>query len=167
MLRSRAGFLLGAPLVAALTLPSTAQAEDLLSPISLGAWVNRDVQASTLGFGMGPHEDGVDLLFFGRAVVGPTLRAGMGGVSGGFAFVEREHVHFGVRAGVSVGGGRIRDAKAGLLANVEPGLLVRFVSEKIGVIHLDAAWVQPLYIPKGGVKGAAMLSIGWSPFYDR
>ena len=41
-----------------LVLPATARAdEDVLMPISLGAIGNRDFQASTVGFGMGPHDE--------------------------------------------------------------------------------------------------------------
>jgi len=136
-------------------------------PISLGAVGNRDFRAATVGFGIGPYEDRLHFLFRGRAMVGPLLSAGVGGVSGGYAFVEREHVHFGIDLGISAGSGRYRGHKAGLLAAAEPSLFLRFVSEKIGAIHFDAGWYQPVYIPHDGVGGAAMLSIAWSPFYDR
>ncbi|MCA9711255.1 MAG: hypothetical protein KDK70_35785 [Myxococcales bacterium] len=158
---------MGTAVAAVLALPSIASADEMLSPISLGAVANRDFQAATVGFGMGPYDDKLHLLFFGRAAVGPTLNAGMGGVSGGYAFVERDHFHFGVDLGVSVGGGRYRGAGAGVLAAAEPGLFMRFLSEKIGAIHVNAGWYQPVYVRHDGVGGAAMLSLAWSPFYDR
>jgi len=74
-------------------------------------------------------------------------------LKGGFAFVEREHVHFGVEFGVSAGGGRLDRHSAGLLAAVEPGLFVRLVSEKIGAVHIDAGWY--------GVVPAAVDQAGW------
>jgi hypothetical protein len=158
-----------AALAAVLALPCSAFAgsEEVLMPISLGAVGNREFQAATVGFGIGPYEDKLHFLFHGRAMAGPSLSAGMGGVKGGYAFVEREHVHFGIDLGISVGGGRYRGRGAGLLAAAEPSLFLRLVSEKIGAVHFDAGWYQPVYIPDGGVGGAAMLSIAWSPFFDR
>lgn len=100
-------------------------------------------------------------------MVSPRLSAGMGGVKGGYAFVEKPHVHFGLEFGVSAGGGRLDRRSAGLLAAVEPGLFVRLVAEKIGAIHIDAGWYQPLLIKPDGIRGAAMLTLGWSPFYRR
>jgi hypothetical protein len=152
-----------------IALPASARAggKEVLMPISLGAVGNRDFQASTIGFGIGPYEDKLHFLFHGRAMAGPLLSAGMGGVRGGYAFVEREHVHFGIDLGVSAGSGRYRRRGADLLAAAEAGLFLRFVSEKIGAIHFDAGWYQPVYIREGGVRGAAMLSLAWSPFYGR
>lgn len=136
-------------------------------PISLGAVGNRDFVASTVGFGVGPYEDRLHFLFKGRAMVGPTLSAGMGGVSGGYDFLERDHVHFGVDLGISVGGGRSRGASTGLLAAAEPSLFLRLISEKIGAVHFDLGWYQPVYVRDHGVGGAAMVSIAWSPFFGR
>lgn len=136
-------------------------------PISLGAVANRDFVASTVGFGIGPYEDRLHFLFRGRAMAGPTLSAGMGGVSGGYAFVEREHVHFGVELGISAGGGRYQGRSAGLLAAAEPSLFLRLVSEKIGAVHLDLGWYQPIHIRHHGVGGAPMIAIAWSPFFGR
>lgn len=147
--------------------PAAAGGSEALTPISLGAAGNRDFQAATVGFGIGPYEDQLHFLFHGRAMVGPQLSAGMGGAKGGYAFVEREHVHFGVDLGVSVGGGRYRGRRAGVLAAAEPSLFLRLVSEKIGAVHFDLGWYQPVYVPAGGVGGAAMLSIAWSPFFNR
>jgi hypothetical protein len=144
-----------------------AAGKEVLMPISLGAAGNRDFQAATVGFGIGPYEDQLHFLFHARAMVGPTLTAGMGGVRGGYAFVAREHVHFGVDLGVSVGGGRYQGGRAGVLAAAEPGLFLRLLSEKIGAVHFDAGWYQPVYVPAGGVAGAAMVSIAWSPFFGR
>lgn len=156
-------------LAALLAVPASAAAgdEEVLQPISLGAVGNHDFQAATVGFGIGPYEDRLHFLFHGRAMVGPTLTAGMGGVRGGYAFVEREHVHFGIDLGVSVGGGRYHRRNAGLLAAAEPGLFLRLVSETIGAVHLDLGWYQPVYVREGGVGGAAMVSLAWSPFFGR
>ena len=82
----------------------------------------------------------LSLLFHGRAVVGPTISAGMGGATGGYAFVDREHLHFGVNLGVSFGGGRYRGSSAGLLAAVEPGELADFLP----------AHLRPAYDPLDG-----------------
>ncbi len=158
-----------AALAVVLAVPGSALAgsAEFIHPISLGAVGNRQLQASTLGFAFGPTEDRVHLLFRGRAMLGPAISAGTGGVSGGVALVKREHVHFGIDLGVSVGGGRYHGRRAGLLAAAEPSLFVRVLTEKIGVLHVDAAWYQPLYVRPGHLGGAAMLSIGWSPFFGR
>lgn len=156
-----------AALAVVVALPLSGAAEEPLTPISFGAMGNRQFQAATVGFGIGPYDDQVGLLFRGRAVIGPSVSAGMGGVAGNYAFVEREHVHFGVELGMSVGGGRYRGRSAGLLAAAEPGLFLRLLGDKVGVIHLDAGWYQPVYVPEGGLAGALMVSIAWSPFYDR
>lgn len=158
-----------AALVATLAIPCSAlaDADGILTPISLGAIGNRELQASTIGFGIGPAEDRVHVLFHGRAMVSPALSIGVGGVKGGYAFVEREHVHFGIELGVSAGSGRYRKQRVGLLAAAEPGLFLRVVSEKIGAVHIDAAWHQPVYVHRGGLAGAAMLSIAWSPFFGK
>ena len=169
MLRTLFSLSSSAALAVMLTLPGTARAnsEEVLHPISLGAIGNRQLQASTLGFGIGPTKDRVHLLFRGRAMLGPAISAGTGGVSGGYALVKREHVHFGIDLGISVGGGRYHGRSAGLLAAAEPGLFVRVVTEKVGILHIDGAWYQPLYVRAGHLGGAAMLSIGWSPFFER
>lgn len=162
-------FLPAAVLAGALALPCTAQAgsDDMLMPITFGAMGNRDIQASVIGFGIGPHEDRLHMLFHGRAMLSPRLSAGMGGVKGGFAFVERTHVHFGIEIGVGAGGGRIDKRSAGLIATLEPGLFLRLVSEKIGAVHIDGGWMQPLYVKEGRLAGVVMLTLGWSPFYNR
>jgi hypothetical protein len=162
-------FLPAAALASALVFPCLAHAgsDDMLMPISVGGIGNRDLQASTIGFGVGPREDRLHFLFHGRAMVSPRLSAGTGGVKGGFAFVDKPHVHFGVEFGVSAGGGRIDRHSAGLLAAVEPGLFVRLLSDKAGAFHIDGGWYQPLLIRRDGVRGAAMISLGWSPFYGR
>lgn len=157
----------GAAVLAVLAPCSVASADEgVMSPISLGVMGNRDFQAATVGFGIGPHDEKVSLLFHGRAAVGPVLSAGMGGVTGGYDFIDGEHVQFGVNLGVSMGGGRFRGSSTGLLAAAEPGLFLRLLSEKIGAVHFDAGWYQPVYVREGGVGGAAMLSIAWSPFFD-
>lgn len=166
MLRS---ILPAAVLAGALAIPCTASAgsDDVLMPISFGALGNRELQASMIGFGIGPHEDRLHLLFHGRAMLSPRLSAGMGGVKGGFAFIERKHVHFGIELGVGAGGGRLDKRSAGLIASLEPGLFLRLVSDKIGAVHFDGAWVQPLVVKEGRLGGVAMLSIGWSPFFGK
>ena len=136
-------------------------------PISVGALGNRQLRATTVGFGIGPYEDRLHFLFHARAMLRPDLSAGVGGVRGGYAFVEREHVHFGIDLGVSAGGGVYRKRSLGLLAAVEPGLFVRLVSERIGAVHFDAGWYQPIVVRSHGIRGAAMLSIAWSPFFGR
>lgn len=155
--------------VAAFAVPCVARADadEFMTPISLGGVGNRELQATTVGFGFGPHEDRLHLLFHGRAMVSPRLSAGVGAVQGGYAFVEREHVHFGVALGVSAGSGRHRGRAMGLLAAAESGLFVRLVADKIGAVHFDAGWYQPLYVHERGLPGMAMLSIAWSPFFDR
>jgi hypothetical protein len=147
--------------------PAFAGSKEILQPISVGAIGNRELRAATIGFGIGPYEDRLHFLFHARAMVGPTLSAGVGGVRGGYAFVERKHVHVGIDLGVSAGGGLHHKRNLGLLAAVEPGLFVRLVSEKIGAVHFDAAWFQPLVVRTPGLAGAAMLSIAWSPFFGR
>lgn len=59
----------------------------------------------------------------------------------------------------------MKERRAGTFA--APGLFLRLVSEKIGAVHFDAGWYQPVYVPAGGVGGAPMLSLAWSPFFDR
>lgn len=160
---------LAAVMLSVALAPTIARAdpEGILQPISLGAIGNRQLQATTIGFGIGPHDEQVHFLFHGRALVGPRLSAGMGGVKGGYAFVQREHVHFGIELGVAAGGGRLDRKSAGLIATVEPGLFVRFVTKKLGAIHLDGGWMQPLVLKEGRLAGSAMLTLGWSPFYKR
>jgi hypothetical protein len=136
-------------------------------PISVGAIGNREIRAGTVGFGIGPYDDRLHFLFHARAIVAPRLTAGVGGVRGGYAFVERKHVHFGIDLGVSAGGGVHRKRNIGFVAAVESGLFVRLVSETIGAVHFDAGWFQPLVVRRHALGGAAMLSIAWSPFFGR
>lgn len=158
----------GAALAAACVLfPATASAGDeFVSPVRIGFMANHRIAAGLVGLGLGAAKERVGFEAFGRAVMSKELTLGIGGARGNYAFVAKNQFHFGVDAGASVGAGRFHAGKSGVLVAAEPGLFARFITKKAGAIHLDLHWWQPFVYRHKDLYGAAMLSIGWSPFFE-
>ncbi len=151
-----------------LAAPTSASADDhVLAPISMGAIAGPRLLGSTLGAGIGGVDEGRGIELLGRAVLGPGVQLGMGGVRGSYAFVDKDSVHFGVALAATFGGGRYRGQRSNLLAAAEPGLFVRLLMSKAGAVELGAAWYQPVWVPRGGIRGGAMATISWHPMFEK
>ena len=169
------------PLVALALVSASARAraapdhDGLLAPVEVGYMSGvsarqsgGQLHAPTIGTGIGWASGRMGLMVFGRVAAGRQgTRIGWGGLRGFAAVAGNEWFAIGPDLAVSAGAGRDRGRKTGLLAAVEPGVSVRFLTEKAGTLELEARWYQPLAMRKLGWQGAAMLSIAWHPFFSR
>ena len=151
--------------VAGLSSTAHADPDGMLTPLSGGVLMGPGLEASTLGFGIGAFDHQRGFEFIGRAALGPDVTIGMGGPRGSFDFIDGDKVQFGLALAATFGGGRYRDRSTKLLAAAEPGVFIRFLTDKIGAIQLDAAWYQPVYIRAGGIRGGLLASIAWHPMF--